>query len=75
MAYFLVKQWCPHRGQTSESPNCYFYKAVIYHHPLSEVKRNYCYKSRKRAQRVADKWVSLYSRAEVVEVSEDMIAD
>lgn len=75
MAYYLVKQWQPHRGQTSEEPSCYFCGAYTYSHPLAEVKREGCYKSRKRAQRTADKWASIWSRTEVIEVPEDVIID
>ena len=75
MAYYLVKQWLPHRGQTSEEPSCYFCGAYHYKHPLTKVKREGCYKSQKRAQRTADRWASIWSKTEVVEVPEDVIID
>ena len=71
MSYYLIKQWHPHKGQTAESPSCIFgtgsYIAPI---PLANVNPAFCYKSRKRAENVAMKNTSLYSRCEVIEVRE-----
>ena len=71
--YYLIKQWCPHRGQTSENPSCLFYGGFIYHLPLTEVKSYNCYTSRKRAEKVALKHTNLYSRTEVVEVPKEVL--
>ena len=72
--YYLIKQWQPHRGTSEQNPSCifgsmnYFVKL-----PLKDIKPELCYKSRKRAEREAEKLTSLYSRAAVIEVPESAL--
>ena len=73
MKRYLIKEWHPHRGQTAENPACYFCGGYIYHHPLTEVRKDFSYTSAKRAERVAIKHSTIYTRTEVVEVPEGML--
>ena len=69
--YYLVKTWHPHR----DSPAYCFYGSVIYDLPLTGVNSNYVYTSRKRAERIAEKYNTLYTRAEVIEVPPELIQE
>ena len=72
--YFLIKQWCPHRGQTSENPSCLYYGGMIYSYPLTEKIKSYnCYSSRKIAERASMKRKTLWSRTEVYQVPDEMV--
>lgn len=74
MAYFLIKQWCPHRGQTSENPSCLYYGGMTYDYPLTEKVKSYnCYSSRKIAARAAMKYNTIWSKTEVVEIPDEMV--
>lgn len=67
--YYLVKQWQPHRGTSKENPSCVFGQMSYFVKlPLKDINPNFCYTSRKNAERMAEKYTSLYSRAEVIEV-------
>lgn len=74
--YFLIKQWCPGRGQTSDNPSCLFYGSKIYDYPLTEkVKSYFCYTSYKKAENVMLRNYerSLYSCYEVVKIPAEMV--
>ena len=72
--YFLIKQWCPHRGQTSENPSCLYYGGYIYHYPLTEKEKSYnCYSSRKIAEKASMKRKTIWSRTEVVQIPDEMV--
>ena len=71
MAYFLIKEWHPHSGQTEDNPSCLFFASKIYKYPLTETNKaigDLCYKSKKRAERVAQKYNTIYTCTEVIEV-------
>ena len=72
--YYLVRQWCPHRGQDEDHPDAVFFANKFYEWPLNErISTELCYGSMKRAERVAVKYNTLYSRADVVEVPAHLI--
>lgn len=73
--YFLVKTWHPHRGTTAEKPACYFYGSYIYHFPLEKVRAGLVYTSRKRAENVAARNATIYTKTEVIEIPAEMIID
>ena len=74
MGYFLIKQWCPHRGQTSDNPSCLFYGGMTYDYPLTEKVKSYnCYSSRKIAARSAMKYNTIWSKTEVFEIPDEMV--
>ena len=56
--YYLIAHWSPSRGQTLDNPAYYqgSYGSYFVYAPLRDVDREKCYKSEKRAQRVADKF-------------------
>lgn len=72
--YYLIKQWFPHKGQTPETPSCYFCGGYVYSHPLTSVKRDGYYTSKARAEREAAKNATLYSHTEVIEIPCELIA-
>lgn len=72
--YFLIKQWCPHRGQTSENPSCLYYGGMTYKFPLQEKVRSYnCYGSRKIAERASMRRKTIWSCTEVYQVPDEMV--
>ena len=76
MAYYLIKAWHPHRGQTEDKPGCLFYGGMIYKYPLSETNKariDFCYTSKKRAERVAMKNSTIYTHCEVVEIPPELV--
>ena len=72
MKRYLIKEWHPHRGQTEGNPSCYFCGGYIVT-ALENIREDMCYKSLKRAERVAMKYNTIYTRAEVIEVPEEVI--
>ena len=71
--YFLIKQWFPDKGQTSDAPNGYFCGGWACEYPLTSVKEICTYSSKARAEKVAAKWRTLRSHTEVVEISPDIV--
>lgn len=72
--YYMIAMWHPQRGSTEENP-AYAHGTgnLIWEYPLRNVRADYCYTSEKRAQRVADKWTTFYTRCKVIEVSKDVL--
>ena len=70
--YFLIKEWLPHR---KNSPAYCFYGSVIYPLPLTGVNPNFVYTNRKRAEKIAEKHNTLWTRAEVIEVPSELIQE
>lgn len=71
--HYLVATWQPNRGSSFESPSCIFYAGIFYSYPLTNVPSHECYSSEKRAERVAEKCRTLYTRAAVIEVPNEAI--
>lgn len=73
--YYLIKEWFPERGQTSEKPAYVYYANKFYDYPITEAVRAMdTYSSRIRAERVAMKRAG-YAMTEVIEVPEEYIRE
>lgn len=73
--YFLIAQWSPSRGQTESNPSglhgtgCY-----STNYPLRNVNREFCYKTRERAENYAARLYTRYTRTAVIDVPEYALA-
>lgn len=69
---YLIAQYFPGKGETENNPECYFGTgAYVLPAPLPVyIKENYCYKTRKQAERYAAKCNMFYSysRFTVIEI-------
>lgn len=73
--YYLIKEWHPHRGQTSETPAGLFCAGYHYDYPLTEVNALGVYTSKARAEKVAQKYATCYTMTEVVEVPAGLVKE
>ena len=74
--YCLIKEWFPHRGETSETPAYLFCGGYYYRLPLTEVNALGVYTSKARAERVALKHAGYgYSMTEVVEIPAELVRE
>lgn len=73
--YFLIAQWNPSRGQTESNPGSIIGTgSYTERYPLRNVNREFCYKTRERAENYAARLYTRYSRTAVIEVPESALA-